>query len=136
MTKPMITRLFVGSIVAVVAGVVLSLIAVISAFAGGSFQTDGPDVTGVNWSSFTWSMILLMILGGLAVLGGAIGGLIAWIGALINTAQLTDKMWFVLLLVLGIFSFGFVAMIAYVLVGPDAYRDEVGVQPAHLGARA
>jgi hypothetical protein len=50
---------------------------------------------------------------------GSIAGLVAWIGALINTAQLDDKAWFVVLLVLGLLSFGFVAMIAYVIAGPD-----------------
>jgi hypothetical protein len=44
---------------------------------------------------------------------------VAWIGALINTAQLPDKAWFVLLLVLGLLSFGFIAMVAYVIAGPD-----------------
>jgi len=44
---------------------------------------------------------------------------VSWIGALLNTIQLEDKTWFVLLLVLGLFSFGFVAMIAYVIAGPD-----------------
>jgi hypothetical protein len=62
----------------------------------------------------------LMILGGFAMLGGAIAGLVAWIGALINTAQLEDKAWFVLLLVLGLLSFGFIAMLAYVIAGPDS----------------
>ena len=40
----------------------------------------------------------------------------------INTAELEDKTWFVVLLVLGLFSFGFVAMLAYVIAGPDGVR--------------
>ena len=39
--------------------------------------------------------------------------------------QLEDKTWFVLLLVLGLFSFGFVAMIAYVVAGPDGTAQSV-----------
>ena len=50
---------------------------------------------------------------------GALAGLVAWIGAVLNTAQLEDKTWFIVLLVLGLLSFGFVAMIAYVIAGPD-----------------
>jgi hypothetical protein len=55
-----------------------------------------------------------------AFIGGSIAGLVAWIGALLNTAQLEDKAWFLVLLLLGIFSFGFIAMLAYVIAGPDA----------------
>ena len=58
-------------------------------------------------------------LGGLAAAGGVITGFIAWIGALLNTSLLESKGWFVGLLLLGIFNFGFIAMIAYVIAGPD-----------------
>ena len=57
------------------------------------------------------------------MIGGMIGGLIAWIGALLNTAELESKTWFLVLLLLGIFSFGFFAMIAYVIAGPDGTED-------------
>ena len=43
----------------------------------------------------------------------------AWIGALVNTSALDDKTWFVILLVLGVLSFGFIPMLVYVLAGPD-----------------
>ena len=66
----------------------------------------------------------------MAITGGAIAGLVSWIGALLNTAQLEDKTWFVLLLVLGLFSFGVLAMIAYVLAGPDGTRESV--RPASM----
>ena len=125
MTKSAVSRLFIGSIVAFVAGILLAGFAVIAAFADGGFVMEGPDVVGFTGTPFTWWMIGLMVVGGLAVVGGAIGGLVAWIGALINTAQLDDKTWFVLLLVLGLLSFGFVAMIAYVLAGPDGTRRQV-----------
>ena len=124
MTKPTITRLFVGSIAAIVAAIVLGIFACTWAFANGVFQLDGPDVTGMNWSGTTWWMIGLIIVAGLAVVAGAIGALVSWIGALLNTARLDDKTWFILLLVLGLFSFGFIAMVAYVIAGPD------GTQPA------
>lgn len=126
MSKPAITRLFVGSVVAVIAAFVLGFIAVISAFANGAFQMDGPDVVGLNGSAFTWSMIGLILLAGLTVIASAIGGLVAWIGALLNTARLEDKTWFILLLVLGIFSFGFIAMVAYVIAGPDGTLEPTG----------
>lgn len=139
MTKPTITRLFVGSIVAFIAAIVLGIFAVTWAFANGVFQLDGPEVAGVNWSSTTWWMIGLIVVAGLAVVGGAIGGLIAWIGALLNTSHLEDKTWFILLLVLGLFSFGFIAMVLYVLAGPDGTvpqpsREQRPIQPGGVPA--
>lgn len=120
MTKSTVTKFFVGGIVAVVAGLILAVVAVWAAFAAGEFVMDGPDISDVQFTAFGWSMVGLMIVGGFSMIGGAIAGLVAWIGALINTAQLDDKAWFVLLLVLGLLSFGFIAMIAYVIAGPDS----------------
>ena len=119
MTKSTITKFFIGGLVAAFAGLFVAIVAVWAAFASGQFVVDGSDVTGVRFTAFGWSMTGLMILGGFAMIGGAIAGLVAWIGALINTAQLEDKTWFVLLLVLGLLSFGFIAMVAYVIAGPD-----------------
>jgi len=43
--------------------------------------------------------------------GGALGQFVACIGALLNSAQLHDKTWFLVLLLVGLFSFGFIAMV-------------------------
>ena len=120
MSKAVITRLFVGGLVAAIAGFVIALFSALAAFAGGELTMNGPDVTGIRATPFAWSMVAFMIVGGLAMVGGAIAGLVAWIGALLNTAQLEDKLWFILLLVLGLFSFGLIAMFAYVIAGPDS----------------
>jgi hypothetical protein len=122
MSKSTVTRLFWGSLIAIVGGLVVGIVAVIVAFAGGAFVMDGPDVTGINSSPFTWSMVGLMTVGGLALVGGAIGQFVAWIGAVLNTSRLDDKTWFILLLILGLLSFGFIAMLVYVLAGPDGTR--------------
>lgn len=126
MSKPVITRLFVGGIVAVVTGVIVATFAGLAAFAGSELTMNGPDVTSIRATPFAWSMVAIVVLGGLAIVGGAVAGLVAWIGALLNTAQLEDKLWFILLLVLGLFSFGFIAMIAYVIAGPDGTRQDAG----------
>src|SRR5687767_5046945 len=83
----------------------------------------GPDVTGMGWTPFAWTMVGLFVVAPLAVIGGSIGGLVSWIGALLNTAQLEDKTWFVVLLVLGLLSFGLVAMIVYAIAGPDGTQE-------------
>lgn len=119
MTKPTVTRVFVGSVAAFVAALVLAIVATLAAFASGVFIMDGPDVVGVEATPFAWSMLGIVILAGLVMIGALVGGLVAWIGALLNTAELEDKTWFILLLVLGLLSFGLVAMIVYVIAGPD-----------------
>lgn len=126
MSKSMVTRLFIASMLAVVAGLVLGLAAVIAAYQGGAFVMDGPDVTGIRGGAFPWAMVALVVLALFAVVGGAIAGLVSWIGALLNTAQLPDKAWFLIVLVLGIWNMGIIAMIVYVLAGPDgtARRDD------------
>ena len=128
MTKSTVTKLFIGGIVAVIAGIVLTVAAVLIAYFSGAFLMSGPDVVGVRPTPQAWTFIFLGLVGVLAFIGGAISGLVAWIGALLNTAQLEDKTWFVLLLVLGLLSFGLVAMLAYVIAGPDSTR-----QPASPG---
>lgn len=123
MRKETITRLFIGSVVAFAAGIVLALAAVWAAFASGAFVMDGHDVVGIEATPTAWSALGIGLIALLAVIGGSIGGLVAWIGALLNTARLEDKAWFIVLLVLGLFSFGLVAMIAYVIAGPDGVND-------------
>ena len=124
MSKPTVIKLFVGSAVAFVAGVLLALGAVWFAYANGAFVMSGPDVTGIQPTAFAWSTVGLLVLATLAIIGGLIGGLVSWIGALLNTAQVDDKTWFIVLLVLGLMSFGILAMIAYVIGGPDGTQSK------------
>ncbi len=124
MSKTTVTRLFVGGVVTVVAGIVLAFAAVVAALAGGGIVIGGAAVVEVHGGPFAWALVGLVIAL-VAITGGAIAGLVSWIGALLNTAQIEDKTWFVLLLVLGLLSFGWVAMIAYVLAGPDGTRQDV-----------
>jgi hypothetical protein len=122
MSKSNVTKLFVGSLIAVIGGLVILLAGVWLAFASGTFVMSGPDVTAIESSPFAWSMVGLAIIGMIAMIGGAIGQFVAWIGAVINTAYLEDKTWFVVLLVLGLLSFGLVAMLVYVIAGPDGTK--------------
>jgi hypothetical protein len=119
-----VTTVFLGSLVAVIAGAVLAFAAVWFAYASGAFVMSGPDVTGIETTPFAWAMVGIFVLAMLAIIGGLIGGLVSWIGALLNTAQVDDKTWFIVLLVLGVLSFGIVAMIAYVIAGPDGTQSK------------
>ena len=124
MSKSTVVKVFVGSALAFVAGTLLALVAVWSAYANGVFVMSGADVTGIETTPFAWTMVGIFVLAMLAITGGLIGGLVSWIGALLNTAQVDDKTWFILLLVLGLLSFGIVAMIAYVIGGPDGTQSK------------
>ena len=123
MTKATVTRLFIGGAIAVASGAILAIAAVWIAIANDVFILSGDDVVGLRWSAITWSMLGLGIVGSLAVIGGMIAGLVSWIGALLNTSQLESKTWFLVLLLLGIFSFGVIAMLAYVIAGPDGASE-------------
>lgn len=133
MTKATVTRVFLGSVVAVVAGALLAFAAIWIAYVNGAFVMRGPDVIGIQSTPLAWAIIGFGIVAALAMMAGFIGGLVSWIGALLNTSQLADKTWFIILLVLGLFSFGLVAMIAYVIAGPDGTRP-AATPPLHTAA--
>ena len=118
MTKSMVERLFIWAIVEVVAGSVVALAAIIAALANGAVVIGGPDVVTVNGEAFASSLVVLAFAA-ILLAGGTVAGVASWIGALLNTSRLNDKTWFVVLLVLGIWNFGFVAMVAYIVAGPD-----------------
>jgi hypothetical protein len=130
MSKATVTRLFVGGALAVIAGATLFIAAIWIAIANDVFVMNGPDIVAIRGSALAWSLLGLAVVGGLAMMAGAIAGLVSWIGALLNTSQLESKAWFLALLLLGIFSFGLVAIIAYVIAGPDGTRT-----PGGAGAR-
>jgi hypothetical protein len=119
MFKATVTRLFLGSLIAFGAGAVIAIFAIALAMANDVFVMDGNDIAAIQGGALGWGLVGLAILGGLAAAGGVIAGFVAWIGAVLNTWQLENKGWFVALLLLGIFNFGFLAMIAYVIAGPD-----------------
>jgi hypothetical protein len=119
MSKATVTRLVLSSVIAAGAGAIVAIAAVWLAIDNGVFAMSGQDIVGIQGSALGWALLGLGIVGALAVMGGLIGGLVSWIGALLNTSQLETKTWFLALLVLGIFNFGFFAMVAYLVAGPD-----------------
>lgn len=135
MTKSTVTKIFIGSLFAIAGGVVLLVAGLFLAFVNGTFIMRGPDVVGIHPSAFTWSMAGLVVVGILAVVGGALAQFVAWIGAVLNTSRLEDKTWFIVLLVLGLLSFGFIAMVVYLVAGPVGTRDSA-TQTNPLGATA
>jgi hypothetical protein len=119
MNKATITRLFTGSVIAVLSGAILAVSAIALAIWNNVFVMSGTDITGIHGSVGTWSLLALGSAGTLAIAGGLLGGLAAWIGALLLTWQGETKTWFAVLILLGIFNLGFFGMIAYLVAGPD-----------------
>ena len=134
MSKKNVTRLFLGATVAVGAGLVFGLAALWAALASDAIDVGGSDFIDVNGGSGAWTALGLVIFGSLAILGGTVAAVVSWIAALLNTWQLEDKMWFASLLALGLLGFGVIAMIAYVVAGPDGTKQ--GVAPPGIAEAA
>jgi len=129
MSKATVTRLFIGSLISLFAGAVVTVGSIALAIANDVFVMNGSNIAAIEGGAFAWTLIGLAVVGVLAIIGGLIGGLVSWIGALLNTWQVESKAWFVGLLLLGIFNFGCFAMIAYVIAGPDG-KDPAGTRAA------
>ena len=135
MSKATVTRLFIASLIAFGAGAIVAVLAIGIAVANDVFVMAGNDIVAIQGGALAWALIGVAVAGGLAAAGGVITGFIAWIGALLNTSLLESKGWFVGLLLLGIFNFGFIAMIAYVIAGPDGKAAAAArVAPVPAGA--
>lgn len=123
MSKKTVTRLFVGAIVAFGVGLVLGAAALWAALASDAIDFGGSYLVDVNGGSGAWTALGLVLVGSLAIFGATVAAVVSWIGALLNTWELEDKMWFGSLLALGLLGFGVVAMIAYVVAGPDGTKE-------------
>jgi hypothetical protein len=124
MSKATVTWLFLGAIAALAVGLVMALTTVAIALSNGAVHIGGPSVVQIDGAAIAGALPWFLIAG-LFMAGGSLAALASWVGALVNTFQLEDKTWFVILLLLGLFSFGWVAMVAYVIAGPDSTNPAV-----------
>ena len=121
MSKSTITRLFVISVIACITGGVLISIGWFAAPDEG-FIRNGTDIVGVRETASAIALLGLGFTGALVLLGAAIAGFSAWIGALLNTATLERKRWFVAIALLQVINCGLLGVLAYVVAGPDGTR--------------
>jgi hypothetical protein len=138
MRKATITRLWLGGIVAIALGLIAA-----GAAAGAILCSAGTFTTGPNGELSTfiarqdgyfWSWIAVAAFGGIVAAIGALAQFVAWIGAIANAYRLTDKMWFLLTLLLGLVGFGLVVMIVYLLLAPDSTEGAGGHAPRGAAA--
>ncbi len=126
MSKSLITTLMKIAIAFVVAGGASGAAVVIVALANGAITFGGAQLVAIDPAPVVGAVVGVGVASTLVGIGTAIA-VAAWVGALLNTARLDDKAWFTALLFLGLVSLGWVAMIAYVLRGPDS---SVGSAPS------
>lgn len=121
MSRSVIAKLFYGSLAAIVLAIVLITVAVGLVIATSSLLMDGRDVVGVR-APFGGVLFALAALASLILIVASVAQLVAWVGALIETAALENKTWFVVLLVTGILGLVLVPMLVYLLAEPDPRR--------------
>ena len=128
MRKSTITRTWLWSLAAIIGGLIVGGIGMALLFTTGSWTQTGTgsyELTSLSGIAWVWGVV--MGLGGLCVAIGGIGQLVAWIMAMVLTYRIHQMTWFLILLVLGLIGFGFIAMLAYVLAGPN--ETQVGAAP-------
>jgi hypothetical protein len=148
MNKTLITRIWLIGLIGLSVGLIAGGVGVWLMLAFGGSYTPATSGNGYEFlpalNAFFWTTIAVMVMGFALAAAGAVAQFVAWIGALINTYQLEDKIWFYVLLgggVLGIASglIPFATMIAYLTAGPDgsvAPPPRDSVPPASLSAPA
>ena len=128
MSKASITRMWIAGMIVLVAGLAMGGISLGLMLANGGTWVPAESGNGSDFvptiNGFFWTTVGFMIVGFTIAVAGGIVQLAAWIGALVNTYQIADKAWFIILLaggLLGLVSgvIGFAAMVAYLVTGPD-----------------
>ncbi|HET7465292.1 MAG TPA: hypothetical protein VFL29_01385 [Candidatus Dormibacteraeota bacterium] len=145
MSKSLVTKTWLGGLVAIVLGVLIAGFAVTTMLTTGG--TWHPAATGNGYDfvpardGIFWTSVVGIVMGGLLALVGSVVQLVAWIGAVINTYALADKSWFIVLLIGGLFGLvfglaGLAVMVAYMVAGPDGTVERKPEPPATIAGPA
>jgi hypothetical protein len=128
MTKISITRMWIAGLIVLIVGLIVGGIGLGMMLTNGGTWT--PAATGngsefvPSYNNYFWTTVWVLVAGFTVAAVGGIVQMVAWIGALVNTYQLADKAWFIVLLAGGLLglAFGlisFATMVAYLVAGPD-----------------
>jgi len=96
---------------------------------------NGSDVVGVRSGSGARAALTLAVLAAILGRGSAVGGFVTWLGALAATGSRTDKSWFVVLLLLGLLTIGFLATLIYLVAGPPDEPAATAPSAGRVGHR-
>jgi hypothetical protein len=130
MTKRTITTWWLVGVGVMIVGGLMALFSSLALASHIGAFTNNFQYSSYVPDGYFWTLISLIVLGGIAVLGGSIVQFVTWIGAVINTNRLVDKTWFNILLWVGIAGIvlgpllGWGLMIAYIIGGPDGMAGE------------
>ena len=133
MTRSVIVRLFVGSLIGAGVGTALFVLAAAVGIGDEVLIMNGPDVVGIRPGALSTMMIVTAGLASLLWMAATVAVVVAWVGAIINTASLPSKTWLAIELVLGLLGLPFVAVLAYLVGRPEATADDP-VRPAQPAA--
>jgi hypothetical protein len=136
MSKKLVVGIFVWSLLGLVASAALIIAAIAIAALSDSLIMRGDDVVGIERNPSVVAAVTMAAVGALVLIIASVGQFVAWVGAVVNTFALEDKTWFVILLVAGLVSLGFIATLVYVLAGPDGTKHVTaqGARPVSAGA--
>ena len=123
MSRSVIVKWFYASLISLGGGLILLSGAAVLALTADILVMDGPDVVGVRSAAPAWILSGLLALAIAVLLGSGVAMFVAWIGAVVNTAGLPAKAWFVILLVAGLLGMAAFAMVAYVAAGPGGSQS-------------
>ena len=138
MSKQSVIRMWIAGLIVLVAGLAVGGISLGLMLANGGTWTPAASGNGSDFvpvvNGFFWTTIGFMIAGFTVAAVGSVIQLAAWIGALVNTYQLADKAWFIVLLAGGLLGLvfgltGFAVMVAYLVAGPDGMPYGQALQP-------
>lgn len=133
MRKRTVTRTWIAGLIVIAVGLIAAAVggALIAGLGGTWSGPTSKPIFTPSYDSFFWGMVALCASGGLVMVVGALIQLVAWIGALVNTARAQDKTWFILLLVLGLVGLQFIMMIVYLVAGPDVPESPRAYTPPY-----
>lgn len=109
-------NLYLVSLVLWIVGIILFAVAGGIAAANSTVNADGTVNTAASAGVGIPALIAIILF----IIAGILG-LIAWIGALIKTAQLSQWVWFILLIV-----FSGITMLVYIFAGPTEPATTAG----------
>ena len=135
MTRSTILRLFVGGLIAAVLGGALFTVAAAVGLGSEVLIMNGPDVVGLRPGALSATMIVTAGVALLLWTGATVAIVVAWVGAIINTANLTSKTWLVIELVIGLLGLPLVAVLVYLVGRPEEIAYAHGpMEPGPSGA--